>query len=160
MGLKPSSSVLITCDVQHEKIVPPVDGHNTKGQFIPRLHGFHGEVSVSLPGFNQTIDPFVLEATKQLPEFPYNEDTSGGDHSPLGIGFLQSSAGGGARSSSSTSYLADADNRPGLTVVINAIVTKLISTGNGITPGTKAFRRVQFTAAPGTLPFPGGRSYS
>ncbi|PPQ66925.1 hypothetical protein CVT26_010014 [Gymnopilus dilepis] len=141
---------------KHEKFVPPVDGHNTAGQFIPSLHGFHGEVSVSLPGFNQTIDSRVLEVTKQLPEFPFNEDTSGGSHSVLGIGFLQSSAGGGVRSSSSTSYLANANNRRGLTVVINAYVTKLVSTGNGQKPGNKAFRSVQFTSSPGTGPAPGG----
>ncbi|KAF8958368.1 hypothetical protein BDZ97DRAFT_1923812 [Flammula alnicola] len=114
---------------KHEKFVPPVDGHNTTGQFIPSLHGFKGEVSVSLPGNNQTIDPLVLQATKQLAEFPFNEDTSGGDHSLLGIGFLQSSAGGGVRSSSSTSYLANANGRPNLTVLIDATVVKLLQTG-------------------------------
>ncbi|KDR79207.1 hypothetical protein GALMADRAFT_223444 [Galerina marginata CBS 339.88] len=135
---------------KHEKFVPPVDGHNTTGQFIPSLHGFNGEVSVSLPGNNQTIDPRVLAATKQVPEFPFNQDTSGGDHSVLGIGFLQSSAGGGVRSSSSTSYLAQANNRPGLTVVLNASVVKLVSTGNGLLKGNKAFRSVQFTSSPGS----------
>ena len=74
---------------KHEKFVPPVDGHNTAGQFIPSLHGFNGVVSVSLPGNNQTIDSRVLATTKQLKEFPYNQDMSGGDHSLLGIGFLQ-----------------------------------------------------------------------
>ncbi|KAF9562060.1 alcohol oxidase [Agrocybe pediades] len=135
---------------KHEKFVPPIDGHNTAGQFIPSLHGFNGEVSVSLPGNNQTIDPRVLATTKQLAEFPFNQDTSGGDHSLLGIGFLQSSAGGGVRSSSSTSYLANASNRPGLTVVVNAPVTKLLSTGNGKAKGTVAFRSVEFRASPAT----------
>ncbi|KAF8877932.1 hypothetical protein CPB84DRAFT_1714701 [Gymnopilus junonius] len=138
---------------KHEKFVPPVDGHNTTGQFIPSLHGFHGEVSVTLPAINTTLDPFVLEITKQSPEFPYNEDTSGGSQSPLGIGFLQTSAGGGVRSSSSTSYLANANNRRGLTVVINAYVTKLVPTGNSHQP---AFRSVQFTSSPGTGPTPAG----
>ncbi|PPQ71682.1 hypothetical protein CVT26_007649 [Gymnopilus dilepis] len=137
---------------KHEKFVPPIDGHNTTGQFIPSLHGFHGEVSVTLPGFNQTIDPRVLEVTKQLPQFPFNEDTSAGDHDILGIGFVQSSGGGGVRSSSSTTYLANANKRSGLTVVVNAYVTKLVSTGNGRSPGTKAFRAVQFTSSPGTVP--------
>lgn len=90
----------------------------------------------------------MLEATTQLPEFPFNEDTSGGDHSLLGIGFLQSSAGHGSRSSSSTSYLANANGRPNLTVLINATVLKLLQTGNG--PLGKAFRSVQFQATPGT----------
>ncbi|KAF8952491.1 hypothetical protein BDZ97DRAFT_1930760 [Flammula alnicola] len=140
---------------KHEKFVPPVDGHNTTGQFIPSLHGFKGEVSVSLPGNNQTIDPLVLQATKQLAEFPFNEDTSGGDHSLLGIGFLQSSAGGGVRSSSSTSYLANANGRPNLTVLIDATVVKLLQTGTGPS-GTKAFRSVQFQSTPGTGATPAG----
>ncbi|KIM44803.1 GMC oxidoreductase [Hebeloma cylindrosporum] len=128
---------------KHERFVPPIDGHNAPGQFIPSLHGFKGEVFVSLPGNNQTIDPRVLAATEQLPEFPYNKDTSGGDHSLLGVGFLQSSAGGGVRSSSSTSYLAQANTRPNLTVLINATVLKLVQTGTG-SLGAKSFRGVQF----------------
>ena len=136
---------------QHEKFVPPVDGHNTTGQFIPSLHGFNGVTSVSLPGFNQTIDPMVLEATKQRPDlFPFNEDTSGGDHSLLGIGFLQSSAGQGSRSSSSTSYLAQANSRPNLTVLINTTVLKLLQSPQATSNAVPSFRKVQIAASPGT----------
>ncbi|KAF5316717.1 hypothetical protein D9619_006567 [Psilocybe cf. subviscida] len=140
---------------KHERVVPPVDGHNTTGQFIPQNHGFKGEVSVSLPAFNQSIDPFVINATSQVPGFPFNKDTAGGDQSLLGIGWLQSSAGGGVRSSSSTSYLANANKRPNLTVLINATVRKLVQTGNG-KKGTKAFRSVQFSSTPGTGKTPAG----
>jgi choline dehydrogenase-like flavoprotein len=88
-----------------------------------------------------------MATTRQLAEFPYNEDTSGGDHSLLGIGFLQSSIGGGVRSSSSTSYLANANSRPNLTVLINATVMKLLQSG---TKGAlKSFRSVQFSGSPG-----------
>ena len=53
------------------------------------------------------------------PDFPtMRKDTSGGDHSLLGIGFVQSSIGGEVRNSSSTSYLASANSRPNLTVLI------------------------------------------
>ncbi|KDR79239.1 hypothetical protein GALMADRAFT_223476 [Galerina marginata CBS 339.88] len=142
---------------KHEKFVPPVDGHNTTGQFIPSLHGFNGEVSTSLPGYNQTIDPRVLATTKQLAEFPYNQDMSGGDQSLLGIGFLQSSAGGGVRSSSSTSYLANANKRPNLTVIINATVMKLIQTGT-TSKGLKSFRSVQFGSSLGTASTPASTS--
>ncbi|KDR81186.1 hypothetical protein GALMADRAFT_61126 [Galerina marginata CBS 339.88] len=134
---------------KHEKFVPPVDGHNTTGQFIPTLHGFNGVVSVSLPASAQPIDSRVIATTQELAEFPFNQDTSGGDHSLLGIGYLQSSAGGGVRSSSATSYLALANGRPNLTVLINAFVTKLVQTP-ATTSGTKAFRSVQFTSSPGT----------
>ena len=116
------------------------------GQFIPSLHGFSGEVSVSLPGFNLTIDARLMATTGQLSEFPYNEDTSGGDHSLLGIGLIQSSIGRGVRSSSSTSYLANANSRPNLTVLINATVLKLLQSG---TKGAlKSFRSVEFSNSP------------
>ncbi|KAF8962180.1 hypothetical protein BDZ97DRAFT_1920652 [Flammula alnicola] len=133
---------------KHEKFQAPIDGHNTTGQFIPSLHGFKGEVSVSLPVNNQTIDSRVINTTQQLPEFPFNEDTSGIDRSLLGTGWIQSSAGGGMRSSSSTSYLAQANGRPNLTVLIHATVTKLVHTSSS--KGVKAFRGVQFTRTPGS----------
>ncbi|KAF8963769.1 hypothetical protein BDZ97DRAFT_1919542 [Flammula alnicola] len=140
---------------KHEKFTPPIDGHNTTDQFIPSLHGFHGVLPVSLPGNNQTIDPRVLATTQELAEFPYNEDMSGGSHSLLGVGFVQSSAGGGVRSSSSTTYLAQANGRPNLTVLINATVLKLVQTGVTRT-GLKSFRSVQFASSPGTATTPAG----
>ncbi|KAF9483366.1 alcohol oxidase [Pholiota conissans] len=139
---------------KHEKLVPPADGHDTTGQIIPALHGTHGMLPVSMPANNQTIDPRVLLTTQQLSaEFPINHDMSGGDHSLLGIGWVKSSAAGGVRSSSSTTYLAAANSRPNLTVLINAYVTKLIQTG---TASRKAFRSVQFKNSPGTGTSPAG----
>ncbi|PPQ71985.1 hypothetical protein CVT26_007141 [Gymnopilus dilepis] len=138
---------------KHEKFVPPVDGHNTTGQFIPSLHGFNGETSVSLPGGTYATDSRVIATTQQLAEFPYNQDMSGGSHSLLGIGWLQSSAGGGVRSSSSTSYLANANSRPNLTVLVGATVQKLVQTPSS-SSSTKAFRSVQFGPSIGTVPNP------
>lgn len=95
----------------------------------------------------------VIAATSQVPGFPFNEDTAGGDNTLLGVGWLQSSAGGGVRSTSSSTYLADANKRPNLTVLINATVRKLVETGNG-KHGNKAFRSVQFSPTPS----PGGKA--
>ncbi|KAF9479960.1 alcohol oxidase [Pholiota conissans] len=131
---------------KHERIVPPVDDHSTEGQLIPSNHGTDGEVAISLPGFNESIDARVFKTTQELEEFPYNEDTSGADHSLLGIGFIQSSIDRGVRSSSSTGYLAPANGRPNLTVLINAHVLKVLKTG------TKAFRAVEFATSPGSAP--------
>ncbi|KIM42957.1 GMC oxidoreductase [Hebeloma cylindrosporum] len=139
---------------KHEKFTPPVDGHNTTGQFIPKLHGFNGLTSVSLPGASTPLDPRVINATQTSSEYPFNQDMSGGDHSLLGIGWLQSSAGGGVRSSSSTSYLAPANSRPNLTVLVNATVMKLIQTGTK--NGVPSFKSVQFGSSPGTGSTPGG----
>lgn len=124
-------------------MVPPADNHNTTGQFVAAVHGTTGEVSVSLPGSNQSIDARVVATTRQLAEFPFNEDTGGGDQGLLGVGFIQSSAGGGIRSSSSNTYLANANGRPNLTVLVNATVTLLLQTGNSST-GAPSFRSVQY----------------
>ncbi|KAF8170084.1 hypothetical protein BJ912DRAFT_1025458 [Pholiota molesta] len=135
---------------KHETIVPPADKHNTADQLIPSIHGTNGATSISLPGFNESIDARVLKTTRQLKEFPYNEDMSGVDRSLLGVGFIQSSIGGGVRSSSSTSYLAQANQRPNLTVLINATVLKLLQTGSHL--GLKSFRAVEFANSPGSAP--------
>lgn len=105
-------------------------------------------VDASLPALNVTIDSRVMATLGQLPEFTYNEDMSGGDQSPLGIGFIQSSAGGGIRSSSYTSYYITAAGRPNFTVLTSVIVTNIIQTGT--TPaGLKSFRSVRFLTSSG-----------
>ncbi|KAF4621592.1 hypothetical protein D9613_012602 [Agrocybe pediades] len=132
---------------KHERMVAPVDGHDTSDQFVPSTHGTSGEVSISLPGSNNSIDSRVFATTQQLAEFPYTPDTSGGDNTLLGLGFLQSSSSGGVRSSSSTTYLAAANSRPNLTVLVNATVIQLIQSGNSST-GAPSFRTVHFVASP------------
>ena len=112
-------------------------------QFIPSLHSFKGELSVSLPVKSQPIDARVVNTTQQLGEFPFNKDISGINNSLLGIGWAQSSMANGSRASSSTSYLANANDRPNLTVLINTMVTKLVS--NHSFAGTKSFRDVLLT---------------
>lgn len=131
--------------MQHEKFVAPVDGHNTAGQYIPSNHGIGGEVYVSLPGNTQNIDAKVIATTQELAhEFPYNPDMGGGDE-VLGIGWVQSSARDGVRSSSSTSYLRKALSRPNLHVLINATVMKLLPTG--IRSDKISFGGVQFASS-------------
>jgi hypothetical protein len=69
---------------QNEKLVAPADHHNTSGQFIPSVHGFHGAVDVSLPGFPTPLDKRVIASTRETAEFPFNQDMNSGD--VLGIG--------------------------------------------------------------------------
>lgn len=123
----------------------PLDGHNTTDQFIPSLHSYSGTLDVSLYVATQDIDDRVITTTQQLREFPYNEDISGIDNDLLGIGWAQSSMSKGVRASSSTSYLAAANSRPNLTVLINAMVTKLLPTG--ASGGLRSFRNVEFVDA-------------
>ena len=114
-------------------------------EYIASLHSYTGELDVSLPVWTQATDARVVATTQQLAEFPYNQDISGINNNMLGIGWAQSSMVDGARASSSTSYLASANDRPNLTVLINAMVSKLLPTN---TPsGVKSFRSVQFSDA-------------
>ena len=139
--------VFLNARFQHEKIVPPADGHDTTGQYIPANHGTNGMLSVSLPGSSQLIDSRVIATTRELSEeFPFDEDMGGGD--VLGIGWVQSSIADGQRSSSATTYLAAAINRPNVHILLNAQVTKLLRTGT--IKGVPSFRSVEFASKPGS----------
>ena len=138
--------VFLNARFQHERIVPPADGHDTTGQYLPANHGTNGMLSVSLPGSSQLIDSRVIATTRELSEeFPFNEDMGGGD--VLGIGWVQASIADGQRSSSATTYLAAAINRPNVHVLLNTHVTKLLRTGT--IKGVPSFRSVEFASKPG-----------
>ncbi|KAJ7772263.1 aryl-alcohol-oxidase from pleurotus Eryingii [Mycena metata] len=99
---------------KNEVFTPPADHHDTKGQFNPAVHGFHGINSVSLAGF-----------------------PSPRDHQ--GTGWAQGTIKEGARSSSATSYLApNFVARPNLHVLLHARVTRVLQTAS------KTFRTVEF----------------
>ncbi|KAH6896413.1 hypothetical protein BKA70DRAFT_1198967 [Coprinopsis sp. MPI-PUGE-AT-0042] len=130
---------------RHEKFVPPADGHDTTGQYTPSLHSTTGALPKSLPGFSFGVDGRVIATTQELSaEFPYNQDMGGGD--VLGLGWVQSSIGGGVRSSSASTYLEAAKNRPNLDVLVGHQVTKLLPIG--FSGGKLSFRGVQFASGP------------
>ncbi|KAL0578821.1 hypothetical protein V5O48_003189 [Marasmius crinis-equi] len=134
---------------KNEQWIPPADGHNTTGQFDPRVHGFHGINSVSLYGFSiPDLDSRVTALSEERPDlFHFNLDTNSG--SPIGIGIAtilthgaivsdhddpgwqQATIKDGKRSSSFTSYLAQQFLvRPNLHVLINAQATRVLSSNN------------------------------
>ncbi|KAF8164816.1 hypothetical protein B0H34DRAFT_793279 [Crassisporium funariophilum] len=134
---------------KHEKWTEPVDGSDSTGKYTPAKHGFNGVLPISLPGHQQDIDAKVIATTAELAsEFPYNQDMGGGD--VLGIGYVQNAIGGGQRSSSASTYLAQAINRPNLHVLINNQVVKLLPTG--IHRGSVSFHAVMFATGAGSLP--------
>ncbi|KAG6854278.1 hypothetical protein C0991_008523 [Blastosporella zonata] len=71
---------------KNERWTQPADHHNTTGEFDPSVHGFHGINAVSLPGFVYSFDHRVIQATSELPEFPFNLDMNSGNQ--IGIGSL------------------------------------------------------------------------
>ncbi|GLB41417.1 hypothetical protein LshimejAT787_1000170 [Lyophyllum shimeji] len=129
-----------------EKWTAPADNHNITGQFDPNVHGFKGNVAVSLPGFPTPIDQRVIEATSQAgPDFKFNVDMNSGK--PLGLGWAQSTINGAVRSSSATAYLApNFIQRKNLYVVVNAQVSRVISSGAGRNP---SFRGVEVRQSSG-----------
>ncbi|KAJ7909020.1 pyranose dehydrogenase [Mycena leptocephala] len=84
----------------------------------------------------------VIEATEELRgEWAFNLDMNSGK--PLGLGWLQSTIGGGERSSSATSYLGPQFiHRENLHVLLHAQVSKLVDPGR--VGGKLTFAGVQF----------------
>ena len=71
------------CNTQVENLVASPDGHNTRGEINPAIHGTNGPVEISVQD-TTILDSRIFNTTKRLPEFPFNEDMNSGD--PLGIG--------------------------------------------------------------------------
>ncbi|KAF7349783.1 GMC oxidoreductase [Mycena sanguinolenta] len=128
---------------KNEKWTPPADNHDTRGEFNPAVHSTHGINFVSLSGSRWPIfENQVIQTTRELPEeFPFNLDYNSGE--PLGVGWFQSTIGGGKRSSSATSYLAPKFiQRQNLHVLLHAQVSRLV--GPQTTKGVVTFEGVEF----------------
>ncbi|KAJ7743698.1 pyranose dehydrogenase [Mycena maculata] len=129
---------------KNEKWTPPADDHDTRGEFDPAVHSTDGINSVSLSGFQWPIfQELVIQTTRELPEeFRFNLDFNSGE--PLGVGWLQSTIGGGERSSSATSYLAPKFiQRENLHVLLHAQVSRLVDPQSN--KGVVTFSGVQFS---------------
>ncbi|KAJ7438389.1 alcohol oxidase [Mycena galericulata] len=129
---------------KNEKWTPPADNHDTRGEFNPAVHSTDGINSVSLSGSRWPIfENQVIQTTRELPEdFPFNLDYNSGE--PLGVGWIQSTIGGGERSSSATSYLAPQFiQRENLHVLLHAQVSRLV--GPQTTKGAVSFEGVEFS---------------
>ncbi|KAJ7259089.1 aryl-alcohol oxidase [Mycena haematopus] len=129
---------------KNEKWTAPADNHDTRGEYDPAVHSTHGINSVSLSGSRWPIfENQVIQTTRELPEeFPFNLDYNSGE--PLGVGWFQSTIGGGKRSSSATSYLAPQFiQRENLHVLLDAQVSRLV--GPQTTEGVVSFEGVEFS---------------
>ncbi|KAJ7049485.1 alcohol oxidase [Mycena amicta] len=127
---------------------PPADDHDTSGQYNPAIHNTRGKVHTSLSGFAWPLGPRIIQATKELPDFPFNLDANSGN--PLGVGWAQMTIGRGVRSTAATAYLfPDVSHRHNLHVLLHAQVTRLVEPDtNG---GKITFGGVEFVTAGATV---------
>jgi choline dehydrogenase-like flavoprotein len=118
-------------------------------EFIASAHYTTGPLSVSLPISSVSLDAPVIQTTKELAEFPYQQDMNAGN--PIGVGWTQSTVLNGARSNSNSAYIqAFLSTRPNLTILTGAQATKIIR--NGTSGGLPVFRQVQFVTSSGGKP--------
>ncbi|KAJ7653291.1 pyranose dehydrogenase [Mycena polygramma] len=127
---------------KNELWTEPADHHDTRGEFNPRVHSTNGMTSVSLTGFSYPASARVIQTTAELPNtFPFNLDMNSG--TPLGVGWLQETIGGGERSSAATAYLSPrVQQRPNLHILLNARVLRLLAQK---TTASVAFHAVEFS---------------
>ncbi|KAK0441966.1 aryl-alcohol oxidase-like protein [Armillaria borealis] len=132
--------------IKNEKHVPPNDGHDETGQYIPSIHGTDGPLSTSIYGYAADIDDRVIATTSELSEeFPWNPDYNSGNM--LGVSWMHSTISGPLRSSSATAYLEPAlNNYSNLDLVYNSQVTRLIQ--NGEIDDLPVFTTVEFAKNP------------
>ncbi|KAK0226303.1 aryl-alcohol-oxidase from pleurotus Eryingii [Armillaria fumosa] len=115
--------------LKSSRLVNPADGHDTTCREDPSVHG-NGPVQVSVGGFPTELDERVVDTSKKLGgRFPYTVDLNAGRF--VGVSYMQSSVGGGQRSSAATAYLNPCQERDNLDILINTHVTKLVQTGAG-----------------------------
>ncbi|KAK7052441.1 GMC oxidoreductase [Favolaschia claudopus] len=129
--------------LKNEKWTAPVDHHDTRGQYDPALHNLNGVNSVSLNALSWPVfSQHIIQSTKEIPdELPFNLDMNSGK--PLGLGWVQSTIGGGERSTSATSYLGPKFiQRRNLHVLLHAQVSKLVNSSHK--NGKLAFGGVEF----------------
>ncbi|KAF8665712.1 hypothetical protein AX16_000162 [Volvariella volvacea WC 439] len=127
--------------LKSEEYVPPVDGHDTTNQIDPAVHGTNGPLLLTVANAPTPLDQRVLDTLEELPEeFPFNLDMNNGFN--LGMGWTQSTTGGGRRVSSSVAYIHPNLDRPNLHVLVNSQVTNLLRTGTR--NGRPVFGSVQF----------------
>ncbi|KAJ6540713.1 aryl-alcohol oxidase-like protein [Mycena capillaripes] len=113
--------------LRSEQHVPPWNNRSNVGEYNPRMHG-NGPLLTGLTPTVFETDNRVIQTTKDHSDlYPFNLDLNSGNG--LGFGWLHTSVGYGARSSSSSAYLHPALNtRQNLDLLLHTQVIKLVST--------------------------------
>ncbi|KAH8818719.1 hypothetical protein DL96DRAFT_1621787 [Flagelloscypha sp. PMI_526] len=116
----------------------PRDGHDTTDEYEPEFHGKDGYIGVSLPGESRFIDGPIIETTKQLDEFPYQQDQNDGEQ--LGISWVQALVKNGARSSAKEYLVVANGTRKNFDILLNSKVSRVLASEHD----KKRFSTVEF----------------
>ncbi|KAJ7173915.1 aryl-alcohol oxidase-like protein [Mycena crocata] len=117
---------------KNEKHTAPWNNRSNVGEFNPKVHGTGPLLTGLTPTVFETDRRVIQTANENPTKFPFNLDLNSGDG--LGFGWLHTSVGNGARSSSASAYLTPALNtRANLDLLVNTQVTRLISTSGKTT---------------------------
>ncbi|VDB94053.1 unnamed protein product [Peniophora sp. CBMAI 1063] len=122
-----------------ERFVQPVDGYISSGRIIPSDHGTNGSLLTTTNGFPLPFDDLVLETSETYVDtsnFSFNQDYNSGYS--IGTSWVQTTAGGGERSSAATAYLHPASGRDNLDILLGARVTKLSDVGGAQRPNLRS----------------------
>lgn len=108
-------------------LLPHFTGMEGSDIFAEPLHGTDGPLKVSQP---QRLSPMNQAAIKAFQEagLPYNPDYNGTEQ--RGVGPCQLTIGNARRCSAAVAFLHPAEQRPNLTVMTDALVTRIILEGD------------------------------
>ncbi|KAK7054494.1 hypothetical protein VNI00_003692 [Paramarasmius palmivorus] len=126
------------------KLVSPQDDRNIDGDIDPSAHG-DGPLNITLSSSPPSIVDVVEAAAKSSDgRFGFNVDYNSGN--TLGMGWAQSTTGGGIRNSAATAYLQPAMKRPNLDILIHTRATKLHSSEPVSEDGKLMIRTVELAS--------------
>ncbi|KAJ7795850.1 aryl-alcohol oxidase-like protein [Mycena olivaceomarginata] len=128
---------LKTYILKNERHTPAWNNRSNVGEYDPRVHG-NGPLLTGLTPTVFEADKRVFQMTEDLPnQYPFNLDLNSGNG--LGFGWLHTTVGDSARSTSASAYLHPALNsRSNLDLLLHTQVTRLVSTS-----GNHTFKGVQ-----------------
>lgn len=110
----------------YDDVLPYFIRAEANADFKDAYHGKNGPLSVERHKHAHPVCKVFFEASAQC-GIPFNPDINGADQH--GCGYLQASTRRGIRCDTATAYLDPARNRPNLTTIPEALVTRIVVEG-------------------------------
>jgi choline dehydrogenase len=110
----------------YDDVLPYFIRAEANADFEDAYHGTDGPLSVERHKHAHPVNEVFLEAASQC-GIPFNPDVNGADQ--YGCGFMQATTRGGIRCDTATAYLDPAQDRANLTIIPDALVTRVVVEG-------------------------------